>query len=722
MRYIALFLLCSVVGQAQYGMWRRLDNVSAYGYHSLLVLDDSSAYVSSTYGVFRSTDGGRFWSEIATHIEAEEIYSLVPEPLESPQALVLQAFFRHNGKGTAGLFSSINGGLTWDYRGGAVGNYGRYACPSGLRSYYMLCSHDNVVHIDRFGFIRKYIDDLPTSLLGTNARGIAAFDDNRALLYSLPGTVYVSGSGEAPWSQPWHSVNSGIENDEILHRFAEGNDVWAGTSASGVKHSMRPNFQWSASNSGLGKKGDPSMNVRRIFRDKRGPLVALTYDGFYSSSDGQHWNFVSNALPDWGRPDAAAIDNTGRYFLLYDSDSILVSEDEARNWVLRMDGLLMDQVRDIVIQTDTLFVAAAQCGFRSDADPGIYHEWHQNIDGLSERRIVAFTHLPGDTILAFDIDGKVSARFPGAASWTALSDDVRGDSVRCSHVSPNGIVIVGTHGGSVFASSDRGATWIRSQPVATATPVASVLAVSDSLWFVGTFGAGLQRSEDAGSSWSPVSGGVSHPMITALLRTADGDLFAGSFGGGLFRSSDNGHTWISLGPDSPAAYITSLVSNPANIVAVGSYDRGILFSRNDGASWTGMNTGLADTRVLRLLHDSRNNRLYAITYNGILNTHGMGLPTTLHETTAPADFTLHAAYPNPFHDRIEIDFELQNPRDIHITLVDMLGRNIARMEEQFQHPGRYRRTISAPSGASGVYLLSLESEGSRQQRVVMRLR
>jgi photosystem II stability/assembly factor-like uncharacterized protein len=283
-------------------------------------------------------------------------------------------------------------------------------------------------------------------------------------------------------------------------------------------------------------------------------------------------------------------------------------------------------------------------------------------------------------------------------------------------------VLAGTDTGWLYRSTDRGTTWTAVRPTASLSPVVAILRVSDSLWFIGSHGEGLHRSQDGGARWSPVGSGLSHPIITALLRRTDGDLFAGSFGGGLFRSTDNGDSWFSASASLPASYITSLVGNSINVIAVGSFDKGIHYSRNNGVSWIELNDGFDDTRIVRLkLHPERN-VLLAVNQSGRLFRNVGGLPTSIRHDAASSDFRLHSAYPNPFRDRIDVDFELHRPGSVRITLVDMLGREFARKEEYIANSGRYIKSVSTTSVPTGVYLLSLESEDSREQKIVLRMR
>jgi photosystem II stability/assembly factor-like uncharacterized protein len=720
MRVIVVFLLCSCALQAQYGVWKQIDNVGLYGYQDVFVLDDSTVCVASRFGLYRGIDGGLFWREVLSDVRPEYIASVVPYPAVSPNGLVMSSDTRIGDKGTAGIFSSTDGGVTWGYHGGAVGNSSSDALPAGMDGFYMKCGPDYLVHLDRFGFARRYIEGIPTAEI-RQVRGIATFDDNRALAYTYPGTVYVSGNGWAPWQQDWKLANRGIEDATVLHIHTEGDDAWAGTECSGIKHATRPKFTWSDASGGLGQKGELSMYVRRIFRDKRGPLVALTYNGFYRSTDGRNWDLVSSALPDWGKPARSAIDYQGNYYVLYGRDSVIVSEDEAQSWSLRMTGLVMDSVFDIIVQGGELLSAGKECVFAAPVGSSGDPHWHQRIEGLSNPRLRVFTLLPDSSVLAFGVTGTVSRKPLRDRAWTEVSTDLAGETVHCAAAGP-GIVLAGTARGALFLSTDSGATWTERSPDVGGSSVVEVLAISDSVFLAGTFGAGLHRSDDAGLHWSRISNGITHPNITALLRAPDGVVYAGSYGDGVFRSDDGGLTWRVTSAALPGRYVTDMAANHISVVAVSTMDAGVFSTRHGGDAWSQVFSGGENPRIKRLLHYPSGNYFYGIRHDGTLRRSMGGLPTSAGELPVPSVMEIHAVYPNPFRDAITVEFEIRKPGAVRITLLDMLGREVARLEEDIAAPGFGHRTLRPVSIIPGVYLIVFESGGERMTRLVTNFR
>lgn len=85
------------------------------------------------------------------------------------------------------------------------------------------------------------------------------------------------------------------------------------------------------------------------------------------------------------------------------------------------------------------------------------------------------------------------------------------------------------------------------------------------------------------------------------------------------------------------------------------------------------------------------------------------------ETTAPTDFALEGNYPNPFNPATEIVYAL--PQQVHVTLTvyDVSGREVRRLVNASQAPGRYRvrwdgKDAQGQSVRSGVYFYRLATD------------
>ncbi len=97
------------------------------------------------------------------------------------------------------------------------------------------------------------------------------------------------------------------------------------------------------------------------------------------------------------------------------------------------------------------------------------------------------------------------------------------------------------------------------------------------------------------------------------------------------------------------------------------------------------------------------------------------------DTTAPTDFVLEGNYPNPFNPATEIEYAL--PQQVHVTLTvyDASGREVRRLVDTSQAPGRYRvrwdgKDTRGHSVRSGVYFYRLSTDFWRKTQSMVLLK
>ena len=79
----------------------------------------------------------------------------------------------------------------------------------------------------------------------------------------------------------------------------------------------------------------------------------------------------------------------------------------------------------------------------------------------------------------------------------------------------------------------------------------------------------------------------------------------------------------------------------------------------------------------------------------------------------PGVFTLSQNYPNPFNPSTTIRFSVPSKAPVRLTVIDMLGREVAALVNEELEPGSYTVRFDAWEGstrmASGTYLYRLTS-------------
>jgi hypothetical protein len=88
----------------------------------------------------------------------------------------------------------------------------------------------------------------------------------------------------------------------------------------------------------------------------------------------------------------------------------------------------------------------------------------------------------------------------------------------------------------------------------------------------------------------------------------------------------------------------------------------------------------------------------------------------------PADFQLHAAYPNPFNSRTVISFTLRKPGNVTLNLYDITGAHIRNIATGFFLPGNYDVNFDASGFASGLYFIDLRAQEQFRSRPLVLLK
>jgi hypothetical protein len=88
----------------------------------------------------------------------------------------------------------------------------------------------------------------------------------------------------------------------------------------------------------------------------------------------------------------------------------------------------------------------------------------------------------------------------------------------------------------------------------------------------------------------------------------------------------------------------------------------------------------------------------------------------------PERFALGANYPNPFNPTTVITYDLPEARAVTLTVYDVLGRRVARLDEGVRAAGRHRLRFDASRLSAGVYVYTLEAGDFRAARRMVLLK
>jgi hypothetical protein len=97
-------------------------------------------------------------------------------------------------------------------------------------------------------------------------------------------------------------------------------------------------------------------------------------------------------------------------------------------------------------------------------------------------------------------------------------------------------------------------------------------------------------------------------------------------------------------------------------------------------------------------------------YNGTLPTIATSVERT--SESVPVSFALMQNYPNPFNPSTVVEFSIIESGHVSLKVFDLLGREVARLVDEFKSPGTYRVTFNAENLSGGTYFYTLRAGSS----------
>ncbi len=309
-----------------------------------------------------------------------------------------------------------------------------------------------------------------------------------------------------------------------------------------------------------------------------------------------------------------------------------------------------------------------------------------------------------------------------------------------SSVDPQ-VLYAGTN--RVFKSTDGASSWLATNGgrVLDGNPLLSLAmsATNTDTVYAGTSpittGAHVFRTINGGLTWEDITGDLPdrYPMDITVDPTNSRNVYVVFSGFGtshLFKSNDAGLSWIDIGadlPDVPSSAITVDPLFPEQIYF--GNDLGVYVSLDGGGSWQEWREGLPSAVLVMDLTISPSNRKLRVA------THGNGVwerallddsDVSVHEPPQNVvSFRLEQNYPNPFSlqrsEATTIAYELKVASEVQLAVYNVMGQEVARLQEGMISAGRHTIRFGGKKLAAGTYFYRLrvgESILTRKMLVV----
>lgn len=378
--------------------------------------------------------------------------------------------------------------------------------------------------------------------------------------------------------------------------------AFAGTRGSGVLKSADRGATWVAANSGL-----PTWNVRALSIDPLTPstLFAGTDVGVFRTTDGgQNWVAANNGLASpqgiavkvlslaAGSPATLYAATAGGLFKTTDGGTswrFLGSAPIAGPWSI--ESITVDPTSPATVYVGCTDSLATTVVFKSQDGGTSWQEvWRYIADDVVP---LVFSAIDPTSPSRLYLAGGYSlfTSGDGGQSWTEIVlQHPQTFFVTSLAVDPHSsVVYAGTSAGSVFRTTDRGATWepVTDGPLAPgyAVNVVAAAAGDATTIYVGN-GSGIFRSVDAAATWlRPALGvrnvGISRLAVDPLTPATVYAIRPQSIG----KTVDGGAHWADLTSDIPDQAILSLLIDPVSPSTLYAAGAGVYKSIDAGAHW-----------------------------------------------------------------------------------------------------------------------------------------
>jgi hypothetical protein len=514
-------------------------------------------YAATPGGVYKTTNGGAFWSPSSAGINPENVTSLAIDP-HAPATLYACANLGSN----AHLYRSTDSAQSWHSVLTAAAGVGPVAVSSaGVVAVATSVSDTaGALFVSSDGSNYNQVSGLPASTIV----GALAFNGSTLFVASIGGALFTLGSGSTTL-QP--VTATGLPTGSFLRVTPiafDSSDIYVGVSngANGLYVSGNGGTSFS--------QVSPVLSVQNIntiiVAQSLGQLFVGSSNGLsHLGGTDTNWALRNNGLPTNGDfPQTFVLDLTTntRLWAGMTYAGVFASTDSGASWSVARSGLNATIASSLAIdprQPSIVWTSISQGMFRS-SDGGL--DWVNKTSGIS---------------------GNVDS---GAVTF---------DPTNSSNLWA--IVTINGHTSSdVYRSLDGGDTW---SVVATgATNPSGVLVDPHNSQIVYVLVANkLRRSSDGGGSWSDSGAGLTDQPFSLVFHPTDPTiLYAGTTRSGVFKSVDGGATFASATAGAPTQ-VNRLAIDPSSPqqLYLSSFDT-VYRTLDGGGSWAPANAGLPTSK------------------------------------------------------------------------------------------------------------------------------
>jgi photosystem II stability/assembly factor-like uncharacterized protein len=533
--------------------------------------------------------------------------------------------------------------------------------------------------------------------------------------------------------------------------------IFAGSWSGGMYISSNGGTSWTQSNGGL-----TVLSINCVSSDQIGIVYVVTSSGIFRSLDnGQHWNPVNQGLSSLNAR-VSAIAPSGIVYVGTDEGTIFASTDQGLHWQSRSNGLKIRQVLSMIVNSQG-HIYADQDGW------GVYKSTDQGNHWISVAPdlygpMFAMTINSLDYVFSGASNGPFRT-IDGGQNWTLFNSGLSSWPVNALIVKSDGILFAGTGTGTYNGGVYR---TLYSTTLSRPNIVLSSYSLSFGKIMLGQYkqlavaieneGTDTLRISNSTSNNSNFSVWPSSLVISPGQQRNDTVQFTpstlGDFTGRILINNN-----ASLSPET--LYVDGIGCNTSIVHLTNTFvyfgrvmldqfkDTSVTIS-NIGTDTLKINnivssdlefttrpmiinvaSGQSSTITIRFTPFSIGEKYAVITIlsnaasspDTIIVFGDTGPITKVNERgELPKRFALDQNYPNPFNLSTIISFAIPSEAFVKLIVFDVVGREVAILENEDLPAGTYTRKWDAADVTSGIYFYRLQAGSFIETRKLLLLK
>ncbi len=605
----------------------------------------------------------------------------------------------------------------------------------------------------------------------TKADGLAYFlrsvyfsDEMYGWTVGYQGKIFYSSNGGENWTAQASNVQSALIEVQFLNR----NLGWA----VGWNESYSGNKIIKTTNGGLNWQtvySDSTNNflycltfidsLTGFAAGSSGKIIATTDGGNnwslrYQTELSYNWFnsiFFSDALHGWA---------VGGF-----NNLVVRTTDGGNNWIELDTGInepLWDSNNDVsFVSPTTGWVFNSGRVMYKTTNGGV--SWFNQSKDFMREDLVSVQFLTELKGFALTYNTKILKTLDGGFTWSKTNYAVR-DFSRIRFINDNTGFVAGTKNiyippymyiprGVLLKTTNEGVDWIEIFSSSDNTEFKDICFISESIgWLCGKIPGVALKTTDGGSNWTLQGTGMhTTPIINSIVFLSQDLGYAA--GSRVYKTTNGGNDWFQLS-FIPWTQISSIFFIDQNIgFAIGMEYNELYKTTDGGVSWFNIvvEPDLFFFEKIAFVNDSIgyilcNDRVFISTDQGmtwakqkspyhwglrdisfinsnrgwIVGSKGFIMNTTNGGITfvedndklpQPKEFTLEQNYPNPFNGQTNITYSILSTDKVTLKVYDVLGREVATLEDMVKESGRYTSQFLIPNSkfSSGVYFYQLKA-------------